>query len=213
MMVDLPILVILNILLLLFMLQEEITCYEYPSIYLLTISALAVFSSFLRMIPLPMGVTLAFLLPVATGTVLGSSSGFLIGQLSMLVGGFFLGGIGPWVPFQCFVMGLVGFISGYIPYSVKKNRIVVILYSVLIAFFYGYLMSISYWPIAVQNTFFSNLILDRLRMYNGFYFTTSFLWDLIRSIGNVFVFLSLFHVSCNLIQRSKSRLTFKEDIK
>ena len=75
---DLPIMILLNLFIVILLLQEEVVQYKYSSIFLLTVAALAVFSSFFRMIPLPMGISLAFLLPIASGIMLGPVSGFLV---------------------------------------------------------------------------------------------------------------------------------------
>lgn len=207
---DLPIIVLLNLFVLILMLQEEALQYKYVSIFLLTVAALAVFSSFFRMIPLPMGISLAYLLPIASGIMLGPVSGFLIGQLSMFVGGVFLGSLGPWTPYQSFVMGCVGFYAGVLFRPRRKPIFLVILYAVLANFSYGYWMSLTYWPVAVQNTTVSADWLERVKSYSGFYFSTSFFWDLTGAIGNALIFFIFFKTACQLLERASRRLTYNK---
>lgn len=205
---DLPIIILLNLFILILLLQGEIVQYKYSSVFLLTVAALAVFSSFFRMIPLPMGISLAFLLPIASGIMLGPVSGFLVGQLSMFVGGVFLGGLGPWIPYQCFVMGCVGFYAGILFKPNQKHIILVILYAVMANFLYGYWMSLTYWPVAVQNTDVSADWMERVRSYSGFYLSTSFFWDLTGAAGNAIIFSFFFKTACQLLERARSRLTY-----
>lgn len=205
---DLPIIILINLFILILMLQEEIIQYKYASILLLTLAALAVFSSFFRMIPLPMGISLAYLLPICSGIMLGPVSGFLIGQLAMFVGGVFLGGLGPWIPYQCFVMGCVGFFAGILFKPNRKPVFLVILYAVLANFSYGYFMSLTYWPVAVQKMAVSSDWVERVQSYSGFYFSTSFFWDLTGAIGNIIIFSLFFSTACQLLSRASQRLTY-----
>ncbi len=208
---DLPIMVLINVLLLIFFLEGEIRRLRHYSIYLLIIAAVSVFSSFFRIIPLPMGITMAFLLPIASGFIFGPCFGFIIGQLSMLVGGLFLGAFGPWLPYQSFLMGFIGFYSGAIfhRFSSKKHSIIpIILYAVLVSFVYGYWMSIGTWPIVVKTMVVPDLWWEKIRTYNGLYFITSFIWDATRAAGNIVVFMIFFRPICELLERAKNRLTY-----
>ena len=50
---------------------------------------------------------------IITGIALGPEAGFLVGSLSAIVSNIFFGQ-GPWTPFQMFVWGMIGFLSGVI---------------------------------------------------------------------------------------------------
>ncbi len=48
---------------------------------------------------------------IIAGIAFGGESGFLVGSMSMLISNFMFGQ-GPWTPWQMFVMGIIGFLSG-----------------------------------------------------------------------------------------------------
>lgn len=50
---------------------------------------------------------------VITGIALGPQAGFMTGSLSAIISNIFYGQ-GPWTPFQMFVWGMIGFVSGVI---------------------------------------------------------------------------------------------------
>lgn len=56
---------------------------------------------------------------IITGASLGAEAGFMVGSLSAIISNIFFGQ-GPWTPFQMFVWGMIGFISGVI--FRKNNR-------------------------------------------------------------------------------------------
>ena len=208
---DLPILVILNLMLLFYFVEYEIRSFKYQSVFLLIMAATAVLASFLRIIPLPMGMTLSFLIPVVSGVVYGERVGFIIGQLSMMIGGVFLGALGPWTPYQTFLMGVVGFYAGFFFHRWKSSGAIswlcIVLYAGLVSFAYGYWMSVSYWAIAVKNLEVPESWLERIHMYNQFYASTSFIWDFTRMVGNCVLFALFYKASYELLERASRRLT------
>ena len=50
---------------------------------------------------------------IIAGIALGAESGFMVGSLTAIVSNIFFGH-GPWTPFQMFVWGILGFVSGLI---------------------------------------------------------------------------------------------------
>lgn len=208
---DLPILVIINLMLLVYFIENEISRYKYQSVFLLTVAVIAVFASFLRMIPLPMGMTLSFLIPIVAGCVYGQGFGLIIGQLSMLIGGVFLGALGPWTPYQSFLMGIIGFYAGFFFHGCKSKKIFwfgIVPYVVLVSFAYGYWMSVTYWSVAVQNLHVPRSWSGRFEMYNQFYASTSLIWDFTRMVGNMILFGMLYRVSRGLLERANQRLIY-----
>lgn len=208
---DLPIMVLINLVLMLSFLEHEIRRNQYRSILLLVIAAISVFSAFFRVIPLPMGITMAFLLPIASGVVFGPTFGFIIGQLSMLVGGVFMGAFGPWMPYQAILMGIVGYYAGFLFHRIgtKYLGIPVVLYAFFVSFIYGYWMSITYWPIAVKGMTVPVTWMGKLETYNGLYAITSMVWDASRAVGNIAVFAIFFVPTYELLLRAKNRLVLK----
>src|SRR5216683_5179191 len=53
-----------------------------------------------------------FFLVLCAGYVFGTSFGFLVGAMSILVSALIGGGVGPWVPYQVFAAGWVGVAAG-----------------------------------------------------------------------------------------------------
>lgn len=79
---------------------------------------------------------------IITGVSLGPESGFIVGSMSALISNIYFGQ-GPWTPFQMFVWGLIGFLSGVIFRKRKKpNRILLSLVGVLGGVLFSLLMDI-----------------------------------------------------------------------
>lgn len=55
-----------------------------------------------------------FLFVILTGYVFGPINGFVVGSMTILISNFSLGH-GPWTPFQTIALGMVGFLSYFIP--------------------------------------------------------------------------------------------------
>ncbi len=207
MILDLPILLILNILMMILFLETESRKFEYKSILLLVLASVAVLSAFLRLIPLPLGFTLSFLLPMASAIVFGPVFGFLIGQLSMIVSGLMMGSIGPWLPYQSFLMGMMAFYAGVL-FHKRNHLFFVILYASVMSLFYGYWISITYWPIAVMQISHNMNLWEKIISYQQFYLVTSLVWDLTRVAGNIVVFILFYKPTIELLNRAKKRLTY-----
>ena len=98
-----------------------------------------------------------FVLLILAGRVLGPAFGFALGALVMLASSVFLGGLGPWLPFQMFAAGWVGLGAGVLPgrNSTRFGRggvgelALLSLYGVVAAYVYGLLLNAWFWPIAV----------------------------------------------------------------
>lgn len=79
---------------------------------------------------------------IIAGIALGAESGFMVGSLTAIISNIFFGQ-GPWTPFQMFVWGLLGFISGLIFYNKKNpNRFVLSLMGLIGGCIYSLLMDI-----------------------------------------------------------------------
>ncbi len=81
---------------------------------------------------------------IICGVCFGVETGFLVGAMSLLVSGFFFG-MGPWVPWQMFTYGLIGFMAGlyhkigWLP----KNKYILSVFGFLSALFiFGGIMDI-----------------------------------------------------------------------
>lgn len=206
MLIDLPIFVILNIILCLFFLESEIRKYRHQSLFMLDLACVTVFAAFLRMIPLPAGLTLSFLIPICSGIVFGPIFGFLVGQLSMFIGGMMMGALGPWLPFQCFMMGFLAYYAGAF-FENKKSKTGILIYVSIASLLYGYWLSTTYWPLTMENHVMPDSFLTKLESYTQYYVVTSLLWDLTRVVGNIFIFGILYEEVFELLSRGQRRLS------
>ena len=96
---------------------------------LVTIAILTAFSIVGRIIfsPIP-GFKPVTAITIIVGIALGAESGFIVGSLSAIISNIFFGQ-GPWTPFQMFVWGIIGFISGLFFYK-KKNKKDIVKYKI-----------------------------------------------------------------------------------
>ena len=79
---------------------------------------------------------------IIAGIALGAESGFMVGSLTAIISNMFFGQ-GPWTPFQMFVWGMLGFVSGLIFYNKKNpNRFVLSLVGLIGGCIYSLLMDI-----------------------------------------------------------------------
>jgi hypothetical protein len=97
------------------------------------------------------GVSPVFFIVILTGYVFGGLQGFIAGALTMAVSNFFVGGHGPWSIAQMTGLGLVGYFAGFMPKKTGKERMLILLvYGVLSAYFYGLLTDIFSWAFFVS---------------------------------------------------------------
>lgn len=79
---------------------------------------------------------------IITGIVLGKKegaiTGILLGVLSNLILGF-----GPYVLWQCFSWGLMGFLAGLFSNILRKNMLILLIYSFLWGILFGFIMNTS----------------------------------------------------------------------
>lgn len=79
---------------------------------------------------------------IITGASLGAEAGFMVGSLSAIISNIFFGQ-GPWTPFQMFVWGMIGFISGLIfRKNVKPNKFALSLMGVFGGVMFSMMMDI-----------------------------------------------------------------------
>jgi len=116
---------------------------------------------------------------IIEGIALGAESGFMVGSLTAIVSNIFFGQ-GPWTPFQMFVWGVLGFLSGLIFYKKQtSNRFILAVIGLVGGIAYSMLMDI-WTTISMEGTF------NILRYL--FYISSSFPFMAIYAVSNV-VFL------------------------
>ena len=116
---------------------------------------------------------------IIAGIALGAESGFMVGSLTAIVSNIFFGQ-GPWTPFQMFVWGIIGFLSGLCFYKKQtSNRFILAVIGLVGGMAYSLLMDI-WTTVSMEGTFNISRYL--------FYISSSFPFMAIYAVSNV-VFL------------------------
>ena len=143
------------------------------------------------------GFSAMFIVVLLAGNAFGPSFGFVLGSTGMFASGLFLGGIGPWLPFQMVAVGWVGMGAGLVPRgSSWPFRLgALALYGFVAGFFFGAIMNLWSWPYLAGSAevgWHPELgALANLKNYATFYVAYSLTWDVFRAIGNVALVLAL----------------------
>lgn len=101
----------------------------------------------LRQVMHGIGASPVFFLVIIVGYLFGAVNGFVVGSTVMLISNFFVGGHGPWTPFQMIAMGMIGLMAGLLP-KLKNKKVVLgllIVYGIFAAYFYGLVTNIFFW--------------------------------------------------------------------
>ncbi len=64
------------------------------------------------------GFSAMFIVVLVAGNAFGPAFGFLLGAVGTFASGLFIGGLGPWLPFQMVAVGWVGMGAGLLPRDV-----------------------------------------------------------------------------------------------
>ena len=112
----------------------------------------------------------------------------------MFASGLFLGGLGPWLPFQMVATGWVGMGAGLLPTGSWRVRIPVLaVYGFAVGYAYGAVMNLWSWPFVAGGSAVgwdpAAGAIANLRHYAAFYGATSFAWDTFRAVGNAVLVL------------------------
>ena len=189
------------------------------------IGVLVAINSILRFIeaifPLPGGFSPIFFLIIATGYIFGARFGFLMGVLTLLVSSLITGQVGPWLPYQMFTAGWVGMSAPLCRPTVwmfngegrGREVLVLALFGGFWGLVYGIIINIWFWPFATgpasQYWEPGIALIEIISRYSLFYLTTSLVWDVARSVGNVALTMALGLPTLRALRRFKARFTFK----
>jgi energy-coupling factor transport system substrate-specific component len=183
------------------------------------LGVLTAVNAVLRALPGPGGFSGIFFLLALGGYVYGSTFGFLMGTLSLLVSALIGGGVGPWLPFQMFATGWMGLTSGWLPDLRRWQRLelaVLAGWVVLWGFVFGAVMNLWFWPYispatsAAGQTWEAGLgWRDALRRYTLFYAATSAWWDSWRAAGNAALVLFIGAPLLKVLRRFEHVLGFE----
>jgi energy-coupling factor transport system substrate-specific component len=149
---------------------------------------------------------------LVAGASFGPSFGFVLGSVGTFASGLFVGGVGPWLPFQMIAVGWVGMGAGLVPRDAGWRARIAMLaaYGFVAGYVFGAVMNLWFWP-------FGSRGLDagwapqlggaaNFRRYLTFYLQTSFAWDTARAIGNTALVLVLGRPLLATLDRAARRL-------
>jgi energy-coupling factor transport system substrate-specific component len=136
------------------------------------------------------GLSFMFIVVLLGGNAFGPAFGFVLGAVGLFASGLFVGGIGPWLPFQMVATGWIGMGAALLPkrgpWSLRIGALAA--YGFVVGFAFGALMNLWFWPFATGSSALGWAPelggLENLRRYATFYGATSAVWDLLRAIGN-----------------------------
>jgi energy-coupling factor transport system substrate-specific component len=136
------------------------------------------------------GFSFMFIVVLLGGNAFGSSFGFVLGAIGLFASGLFVGGIGPWLPFQMVATGWIGLGAGLLPkrgdWRIRIGALAA--YGFVAGFAFGAIMNLWFWPFATGSSALGWAPelggIENLRRYLTFYGATSAVWDLLRAIGN-----------------------------
>jgi energy-coupling factor transport system substrate-specific component len=136
------------------------------------------------------GFSAMFIVVLVAGNAFGPRFGFLLGAVGTFASGLFIGGLGPWLPFQMVAVGWVGLGAGLLPKGSWPVRIgALAVYGFVVGYLFGAVMNLWSWPFLTSGSAVSwepgGGVADNLRNYAAFYAATSFAWDTFRAIGNM----------------------------
>jgi energy-coupling factor transport system substrate-specific component len=159
------------------------------------------------------GLEPSFLVIIVGGRVFGRGFGFVLGALTIFSGGLLTGGIGPWLPFQMFGAGWMGFFAGCLP-SVRGRAELALLawYGMVSGVLYGALLNLWFWPFAAYGpevTFVpGDSLAENMHRYLIFWATTSLGWDLPRGALNAVMVLLVGGPVLAALRRAARRAAF-----
>jgi energy-coupling factor transport system substrate-specific component len=149
------------------------------------------------------------------GNSFGPAFGFVLGAVGLFASGLFVGGLGPWLPFEMVAVGWVGLGAGLLPGAMGRGpwrvRIVSLaLYGFVAGYAYGAIMNLSFWPFVTSGSAIawdpSAGPLVNLHHYATFYMATSFVWDTFGAVGNAVLVLLLGRPLLGALDRAARRM-------
>ena len=213
---DAPVVFVGLVLLCLGAVAANLTGRQMNSKVMAVLGVLTAMNAVLRALPGPGGFSAIFFLPILCGYVYGSTFGFLLGSLSLLVSALIGAGIGPWLPYQMLCAGWVGMISGWLPRARQRRMelAVLSLWGALSGMLFGAIMNLWFWPFINVPTR-SNMywtpgagLVEGLKRYAAFYVLTSLWWDALRAGGNAVLLLLLGGPLLITLRRFQRRFQF-----
>lgn len=169
------------------------------------------------------GIEVVFFLLILAGRVFGPGFGFVLGCTSLFASALLTAGVGPWLPFQMLCSAWIGMGAGLLPRRVTGRAEIAMLaaYGVLVAYLFGLLMNLWFWPFVAGGVGASGdpgsalayvpgaPLLENLRSFLVFTFVTSTAgWDTGRAITNLLAILVLGPAILAVLRRASRRAVF-----
>ena len=135
------------------------------------------------------GIEPMWFLLILSARVFGASFGFLLGVIAMSASAMITGGIGPWLGYQVFAAAWIGALAGSLPKKIRghKEIVMLIIFSIFAALFFGVLMDLQFWPWALasgtQLSFLpGGAFLENFSRFINFHFVSAMAWDIPRAV-------------------------------
>lgn len=163
------------------------------------------------------GFSAMFIIVLVAGNAFGPGFGFVLGAIGTFASGLFVGGVGPWLPFQMVAVGWVGMGAGVLPRRGDwRLRIgALALYGFATGFLFGALMNLWFWPFAAGSSAIGWApqlgFAENLQRYGAFYLATSLGWDALRALGNAAMVVILARPLLGSLDRAARRMHLELD--
>ncbi|MBA3691286.1 MAG: ECF transporter S component [Actinobacteria bacterium] len=160
------------------------------------------------------GFSAMFIVVLVAGNSFGAGFGFLLGAVGTFASGLFLGGLGPWLPFQMVAVGWVGAGAGMLPRGADTSWRVRIgalaAYGFVAGYVFGAIMNLWVWPFLAGESALSwdpgAGAATNLHHYLTYYAATSFAWDTFRAVGNAALVIAVGRPLLGSLDRASRRM-------
>jgi len=158
------------------------------------------------------GFSALFIVVLVAGNSLGPGFGFLLGCIGMFASGIFVGGLGPWLPFEMVAVGWVGAGAGLVPHGRSwRTRIAwLAAFGFASGYLYGLVMELWFWPFLTDGSALAwdpgGGALMNIRHYLAFYVVDGLTWDTFRAVGNVVLVIAIGRPVLAALDRAARRM-------
>ena len=159
------------------------------------------------------GFSAMFIVVLVAGNAFGPSFGFTLGAIGTFASGIFVGGLGPWLPFQMVAVAWIGLGAGWLPTATgwRVRLAALAAYGFVVGFAFGAVMNLWSWPYIAGTSAVGwdprAGAVANLRSYGTYYMATSFAWDAFRAVGNVALVLVLGRPLLKTLDRAARRMS------
>lgn len=159
------------------------------------------------------GFSAMFIVVLLAGNAFGPSFGFTLGAIGTFASGIFVGGLGPWLPFQMVAIAWIGLGAGFLPresgWGVRLGSLAA--YGFVVGFAFGAVMNLWSWPYVSGTSVVgwdpAAGAAANLRSYATYYMATSFAWDAFRAVGNAVLVVVLGRPLLQTLDRAARRMS------